>query len=127
MNKGQILIVEDDYRSCELFKDILEADGYQILSADSGQKALKILESERPDLILMDILLPDINGLEVVKLIKTQAEISKIPIIAVTALAMEKDMRKCLAAGCNDYITKPIDTIEFISKIEKCLENRTKE
>jgi CheY-like chemotaxis protein len=117
MGKSRILIVEDDSSSRKLLRDYLSAKGYDVLEAGEGEEAIDIVIAEKPDLVLMDVLLPDINGLEAVKIIKAKPEVKDIPIIAVTALAMKEDKEKCLACGCIDYITKPINIVEFGNKI----------
>jgi len=119
--KVLILLVEDDEKSRNLFKDLLEVKGYQVLDTDKGKDALLLLQSNKPSLVLMDILLPDTNGLEIIKLIKANADMKDIPIIALTALAMKEDREKCLQAGCIDYISKPVSIMQLLDKIEKYL------
>ncbi len=124
MGKSRILIVEDDSSSRKLLRDYLTAKGYDVLEAGEGEEAIDIVVAEKPDLVLMDVLLPDINGLEAVKIIKAKQQVKDIPIIAVTALAMKEDKEKCLTAGCIDYITKPINIVEFGNKIAKFLSDK---
>ncbi|HBG48630.1 MAG TPA: two-component system response regulator [Cyanobacteria bacterium UBA9971] len=114
-----ILIVEDNPINLKLLRDILNFQKFEVLEAVDGKSALELVEKNynKIDLILMDLQLPDINGLEVIKNIKADAESKDIPIIVVSAHAMESDMKKCREAGCIDYITKPINIQEFINKI----------
>ena len=114
-----ILIVEDNPINLKLLRDILNFQTFEVLEAIDGKSALELVEKNynKIDLILMDLQLPDINGLEVIKNIKADAESKDIPIIVVSAHAMESDMKKCREAGCIDYITKPINIQEFINKI----------
>jgi two-component system cell cycle response regulator DivK len=116
-----ILIVEDNALSMKLFHDLLEADGYVILQTKDGIEALKLAREHRPDLILMDIQLPAISGLEVTKWIKEDAELCSIPIIAVTAFAMRGDEETFRQGGCDGYIAKPISVDKFLEVVEQFL------
>lgn len=122
MERGKILIVEDNARNRRLLKVLLRSHGYRAIEARNGVEALEAVESDRPDLILMDIQLPGINGLELVKKIKD--EFGDIPIIAVTAYAMKGDRERILSAGCDGYVSKPIDTRELPKIIAKALEGK---
>ena len=108
--KRKVLIVEDNHLNMRLIEMILESDNYTLLKATDGQEALDIAAREHPDLVLMDIRLPKLNGLEVARKLKKNAQLSHIPIIALTAHAMKGDMEKAIEAGCDSYISKPIDT-----------------
>jgi len=103
-----ILVVEDNELNMKLFHDLLEAHGYSILQTRDGMEALKLARQHKPDLILMDIQLPEVSGLEVTKWIKEDDELKSIPIIAVTAFAMKGDEEKIREGGCEAYIAKPI-------------------
>lgn len=111
------LIVEDDPKSLKLFRDLLQIEGYTTLEASDGKQAVEIAKAERPDLILMDIQMPVMDGLEATKILKADTETRDIPIIALTSYAMKGDKEKILQAGCHGYMTKPIDTREFLKKI----------
>lgn len=115
-----ILIVEDNPINLKLLKAILNFQRFELLEAIDGKSALETVEKnhKKLDLILMDLQLPDINGLEVIKKIKADPESQNIPIIVVSAHAMESDIKKCREAGCIDYITKPINIQEFLNKID---------
>lgn len=115
-----ILIVEDNPINLKLLRDILNFQKFDVLEAINGKLALESVQENynKIDLILMDLQLPDISGLEVIKSIKTSPESQNIPIIVVSAHAMESDIKKCNEAGCVDYITKPINVQEFINKIK---------
>jgi len=117
-----ILIVEDNELNMKLFHDLLESQGYDILQTRDGIEALKIARDEKPDLILMDIQLPEVSGLEVTKWIKEDENIRQIPVIAVTAFAMKGDEEKFRAGGCEAYIAKPISVSTFLKTIEKVLD-----
>jgi two-component system cell cycle response regulator DivK len=116
-----VLIVEDNELNMKLFHDLLEAHGYDTLQTKDGMEALKIARAHRPDLILMDIQLPEVSGLEVTKWIKEDDELRAIPIIAVTAFAMKGDEEKIREGGCEAYIAKPISVANFLETVERFL------
>src|SRR5436305_7142230 len=103
----RILIVEDNELNMKLLNDVLEAYGYEVIQAREGGTALPLARQHRPDLILMDIQLPDMSGLEAVRRLRADEETRAIPIIAVTAFAMAGDERKTLESGCDAYVAKP--------------------
>lgn len=116
-----VLIVEDNELNMKLFHDLLEAQGYDILQTRDGMEALRMARQHKPDLILMDIQLPEVSGLEVTKWIKEDDELKSIPIIAVTAFAMKGDEEKIREGGCEAYIAKPISVSNFLATVEKFL------
>jgi two-component system cell cycle response regulator DivK len=116
-----VLIVEDNELNMKLFHDLMEAHGYNILQTRDGMEALKLARQHRPDLILMDIQLPEVSGLEVTKWIKEDDDLRAIPVIAVTAFAMKGDEEKILQGGCEAYIAKPISVAQFLSTVERFL------
>lgn len=117
----KILIVEDNDLNLKLFRDLLEANGYQTVETKEGINATELVRRERPDLILMDIQLPEISGLDVTRKIKSDKSICDIPIIAVTAFAMKDDEEKILRAGCEAYISKPISIVSFLETVKRFL------
>ncbi len=117
----KILIVEDNDLNLKLFRDLLEANGYITVETKEGLKATDLVRMEKPDLILMDIQLPEISGLDVTRKIKADKSIADIPIIAVTAFAMKDDEEKILRAGCEAYISKPISIVSFLETVKKFL------
>ncbi len=117
----KILIVEDNELNLKLFNDLLEAHGYETLETREGLKALDLARQHSPDLILMDIQLPEVSGLEVTKWLKEDDELRKIPVIAVTAFAMKGDEEKIREGGCEAYISKPISVSHFIETIDQIL------
>jgi len=119
--KKVVVIVEDDLKSLKLFRDLLQATGYAILEATNGKKAVELAREKKPDLILMDIQMPVVDGFEATKILKADAETRNIPIIALTSYAMKEDKEKIREAGCDGYITKPIDTREFLKKVAEYL------
>jgi two-component system cell cycle response regulator DivK len=119
--RQRVLIVEDNDLNMKLFNDLLVAHGYDTLQTKDGVEALALARQHRPDLILMDIQLPEVSGLEVTKWIKEDKSLSMIPIIAVTAFAMKGDREKMRDGGCEDYIAKPISVVSFLQTVERFL------
>jgi len=117
----RILIVEDNELNMKLFHDLLEVHGYETLQTKDGREALKLAREHRPDLILMDIQLPEVSGLEVTRWIKEDESLRSIPVIAVTAFAMKGDEEKIRNGGCEAYIAKPISVSNFLETIQKVL------
>ncbi len=117
----KVLIVEDNDLNMKLFNDLLEAHGYDTLQTRDGVEALKLARQHRPDLILMDIQLPEISGLEVTKWLKEDDDLRAIPVIAVTAFAMKGDEEKIRGGGCEAYIAKPISVASFLRTVERFL------
>lgn len=116
-----VLIVEDNELNMKLFHDLLEAHGYDTLATDDGLTALDLVRRHRPDLVLMDIQLPEVSGLEVTRWLKDDPELSSIPVVAVTAFAMKGDEEKIRGGGCDDYIAKPISVQRFIGVVRRYL------
>jgi len=117
----KILVVEDNEKNMYLIGFILRKKGYDVIEATRGEEGVELAIKERPDLILMDIQLGDMNGLEATKKIRESQADGKIPIVALTSYAMVGDKEKALAAGCTSYIEKPIDPETFVAEIEKYL------
>lgn len=117
----KILIVEDNDLNMKLFHDLLEVHGYETVQTKDGREVLQLAKEHRPDLILMDIQLPEVSGLEVTRWIKEDEELRSIPVIAVTAFAMKGDEEKIRSGGCEAYIAKPISIASFLQTIEKVL------
>jgi two-component system cell cycle response regulator DivK len=116
-----VLIVEDNDLNMKLFNDLLEAHGYATIQSKDGMEALKLARDHHPDLILMDIQLPEISGLEVTKWIKEDPDLKAIPVIAVTAFAMKGDEEKIRQGGCEAYLAKPISVQKFIEAVGRFL------
>ena len=116
-----ILIVEDNELNMKLFNDLLQAHGYNTVQTMDGRDAIKLAREHKPDLVLMDIQLPEISGLEVTKMMKADDELKSIPVVAVTAFAMKGDEDKIREGGCEGYIAKPISVPTFLETINKFL------
>jgi len=119
--RKRVLIVEDNELNMKLFHDLLEAHGYATLQTRDGMEALRIARLHRPDLILMDIQLPEVSGIEVTKWLKEDDDLRGIPVIAVTAFAMKGDEEKIREGGCEDYIAKPISVSKFLEIVQRYL------
>ncbi|MBL4758239.1 MAG: response regulator [Rhizobiales bacterium] len=112
-----VLIVEDNDLNMKLFHDLLSAHGYNTLKSANGIDAMELAREHKPDLILMDIQLPEVSGIDVIKWLKEDPDLAPIPVIAVTAFAMRGDEERIRAAGCEDYISKPISVGPFLKSI----------
>lgn len=119
--KTKILVIEDNEQNLYLATFILEKNGYEVIKAKDGTTGVKLAIQEKPDLIIMDIQLPDIDGLEATKRIRASEVDGEIPIIALTSYAMTGDKEKALSAGCTGYIEKPINADTFIAEVERYL------
>ena len=117
----RILVVEDNETNLYLIRFMLEKSGYEVIEAREGAVGVELAGKEKPDLILMDVQLPDMDGLEATKRIRASEADGEIPIIALTSYAMAGDREKALAAGCTGYIEKPINPDTFMAEIEKYL------
>ena len=115
------MIVEDNELNMKLFRDLIEASGYETVQTRNGMEAMDLARRHHPDLILMDIQLPEVSGLDITKWLKEDDELKSIPVIAVTAFAMKGDEQKIREGGCEDYISKPISVIKFIDTVQKYL------
>lgn len=121
MAAKKVLIVEDNALNMKLFHDLLDAQGYETLQTNEGLTALSLAKAHQPDLILMDIQLPEVSGLEVTKWLKEDDTLSHIPVIAVTAFAMKGDEERIREGGCEAYISKPISVAHFLETVRKFL------
>ncbi len=119
--KKTILIVEDDKDLVYVLQRMIGLLGHDTIHAKNGKEALKIAASKRPNLIILDIMMPELDGFEVARQIRANQETHEIPIIAVTALTAFKDKQKCLDSGCNDYIPKPMIPTKLAASVEKLL------
>jgi len=114
-----ILIVEDDAKNLTLFRDLLQRFGYTTIEATNGREGIKLARANKPNLILMDIQLPVMDGFEATKILKSDPETKNIPILALTSYAMKGDREKILQAGCDAYLAKPVDVQEFLATVAR--------
>ncbi len=122
MSGKTVLIVEDNELNMKLFHDLLDAQGIRVIETRVGLDALSIARADRPDLILMDIQLPEVSGLEVTKWLKEADDLRAIPVIAVTAFAMKGDEERFRQGGCEAYLSKPISVMNFIETVRRFLD-----
>jgi two-component system cell cycle response regulator DivK len=121
----QVVVVEDNERNMKLFREVLESSGYRTLGAVSGERAVALTTQHRPDLVLMDIHLPDIDGVEALRLLRADERTGSVPVVALTAQAMEGDCERLLAAGFDGYLSKPVNIIDLLEAVRRyCEEGR---
>lgn len=122
--KKTVLVVEDNELNMRLFCDLLDAFGFATLQCRDGAKAVELTRQHRPDLIIMDIQLPEVSGLDITRWIKDDESIRDIPVLAVTAFAMRADEQRVREAGCEGYLSKPIQMRSFLSTVEDLVSDR---
>ena len=122
MTGAQILVVEDNERNMRLFCDVLQASGYRTLEATTGESAVALAVDHGPDLVLMDIQLPDIDGVEALGRLRADERSASLPVLALTAQAMEGDRERFLAAGFDGYLSKPVNIADFITTVKRYCE-----
>ena len=115
----QILVVEDNGKNMKLFRDVLQATGYRTLEATTGGKAVELASEHGPDLVLMDIRLPDFDGVEALGRLRADERTASIPVLALTAQAMEGDRDRFLAAGFDGYVSKPVNIVELLGTVRR--------
>jgi two-component system cell cycle response regulator DivK len=126
MTGPQVLVVEDNARNMKLFRDVLHASGYRTLEAATGERAVELVFEHRPDLVLMDIQLPDIDGVEALSRLRADERFASVPVLAVTAQAMEGDRERFLAAVFDGYLSKPVNIAEFVATVKRYCEDGTR-
>jgi two-component system cell cycle response regulator DivK len=119
-----VLIVEDNEKNMKLARDVLQAKGYQTLEAETGEEGVRLAKERKPDLVLMDIQLPGINGIEALRQLRADPATAGVPVVAVTASAMTQDRQKILAAGFDAYQSKPISVRPFLELVRDVLDRR---
>jgi CheY-like chemotaxis protein len=119
MTGEQILVVEDNEKNMKLLRDVLVAAGYRVIEATTGGRAIEQASDNAPDLVLMDVQLPDIGGLGVLARLRADERTASIPVLAVTAQAMQGDRERFLAAGFDGYVSKPVNIIELVGAVEQ--------
>jgi two-component system, cell cycle response regulator DivK len=124
MIRERILIVEDNAKNMKLFRDVLEAAGYTTVEATSGGQAVDLATQHGPGLVIMDVRLPDVDGVEALARLRADARTASIPVLAVTAQAMHGDRERFLAAGFDGYLSKPVDIIELVDAVRRHVNRR---
>ena len=126
MTSARVLVVEDNVKNMKLFRDVLEAAGFRTLAATTAGEAVDVAAEQGPDLVLMDIQLPDFDGVEALGRLRADERTASTPVLALTAQAMEGDRERFLAAGFDGYLSKPVDIAEFVATVRRhCTENGT--
>ena len=115
----RILVVEDNERNMKVVRDVLNATGYETLEATTGVDAVALATEHVPDLVLMDIQLPDIDGVEALDRLRADDRFASVPVLALTAQAMDGDRERFLAAGFDDYLSKPVDILDFVATVKR--------
>jgi two-component system, cell cycle response regulator DivK len=115
----RVLVVEDNERNMKLFRDVLAASGYRTLEATTGSQAVELARRHIPDVVLMDVQLPDLDGVEALRRIRTDARTAFVPVVAVTAQAMDGDRERFLRAGFDDYLSKPVDVMKLLGVVRE--------
>ncbi len=116
-----ILIIEDEPRNLTLVRDLLQVSGYKTIEATDGERGVELTKANKPDLILMDVQMPKMDGLEATRILKADATTSNIPVLALTSYAMKGDKERILEAGCDGYLAKPIDIKELLKIVAEYL------
>ena len=123
MSPARILLVEDNYDNLQLVRFLLERSGYQVVEAHNGKQGLDVARHERPDLILMDLSMPDMDGWEAARMLKADPQTSAIPLVALTAHTLPGDRKRAMEAGCDEYLSKPINVAQLERLIADALAN----
>ena len=118
MSKGLILVIEDDDDNMELIKFLLNKANYEVLTASNGHTGLEMANSKKPDLVLLDLAIPGIDGWNLAKRIRSTPDIAETPLVAVSAHIRPRDRQEAIDAGCNGFLTKPLDVANFVSNME---------
>ena len=126
MGKAKILVVDDNEKNVELLEAVLQAAGFEVLKAYDGKQAIEVVSKERPDLLLLDIMMPQLDGFQVCEILRKDSQNAGLPIIMVTAKDKESDIVRSLERGVDDYIVKPINKKELLGKIEGMLAKASK-
>jgi two-component system, cell cycle response regulator DivK len=124
MTGERILVVEDNAKNMKLFREVLVASGYETLEATTGGEAVDMASEHTPDLVLMDIQMPDIDGVEALRRLRADGRTASIPVVALTAQAMQGDRERFLAAGFDGYVSKPVNVRDFIGTVREHCERR---
>jgi two-component system, cell cycle response regulator DivK len=123
----QILVVEDNERNMKLVRDVLQVKGYRTLEATTGGEAIELASTHAPDLVLMDIRLPDFDGVETLGRLHADERTASIPVLALTAQAMDGDRERCLAAGFDGYLSKPVNVLELLDTVRHHCDGRSRQ
>jgi two-component system cell cycle response regulator DivK len=125
MTDRQVVVVEDNKRNMKLFREVLQSSGYRTIEAETGERAVALTTEHRPDLVLMDIHLPGIDGVEALRMLRADRRTASVPVLALTAQAMEGDRERFLGAGFDGYLSKPVNIADLLDAVNRyCNEGR---
>jgi CheY-like chemotaxis protein len=124
MDQKTVLIIEDEEDAAELFAEMMRVSGFRVVKTSKSTPALSLMSSEKPDVILLDIMMPEISGLDILRQMRREPELAKIPVIVVTAKSMPSDVKNGMEAGASTYLTKPVGFLELKDAVERALANK---
>jgi len=125
MNEKTVLIIEDEEDAAELFAEMMRVSGYRVLTTSKSAPAIAMMTTEKPDIILLDIMMPEISGLDILRQMRRDPALANIPVIVVTAKSMPSDIKNGMEAGASTYLTKPVGYLELKEAVERILANNT--
>ena len=124
MDQKTVLIIEDEEDAAELFAEMMRVSGFRVVKTSKSRPAISLMSSEKPDVILLDIMMPEISGLDILRQMRREPELAKIPVIVVTAKSMPSDVKNGMEAGASTYLTKPVGFLELKDAVERALANK---
>jgi CheY-like chemotaxis protein len=125
MDQKTVLIIEDEEDAAELFAEMMRVSGFRVVKTSKSRPAISLMSSEKPDVILLDIMMPEISGLDILRQMRREPELANIPVIVVTAKSMPSDIKNGMEAGASTYLTKPVGFLELKDAVERALANKT--
>jgi len=124
MDQKTVLIIEDEEDAAELFAEMMRVSGFRVVKTSKSTPAISLMSSEKPDVILLDIMMPEISGLDILRQMRREPELANIPVIVITAKSMPSDIKNGMEAGASTYLTKPVGFLELKDAVERALANR---
>ena len=124
MDQKTVLIIEDEEDAAELFAEMMRVSGFRVVKTSKSTPAISLMSSEKPDVILLDIMMPEISGLDILRQMRREPELANIPVIVVTAKSMPSDIKNGMEAGASTYLTKPVGFLELKEAVERALANK---
>jgi len=124
MDPKTVLIIEDEEDAAELFAEMMRVSGFRVVKTSKSRPAISLMSSEKPDVILLDIMMPEISGLDILRQMRREPDLAKIPVIVVTAKSMPADIKNGMEAGASTYLTKPVGFLELKEAVERALANK---
>jgi len=124
MDQKTVLIIEDEEDAAELFAEMMRVSGFRVVKTSKSTPAISLMSSEKPDVILLDIMMPEISGLDILRQMRREPELANIPVIVITAKSMPSDIKNGMEAGASTYLTKPVGFLELKDAVERALASR---